>query len=105
MNIQQFVVENIEVPRSHIQEVLHCFLHSIMFTRAFGLVKPNDVYIDSLDLYYAKADDGEIEKKIKASVDSFIDNLTKKKLKKSQAIFEFNFIQFLIFNSNFLINF
>eukprot|EP01116_Phalansterium_solitarium_P002252 TRINITY_DN12140_c0_g1_i1.p1 TRINITY_DN12140_c0_g1~~TRINITY_DN12140_c0_g1_i1.p1 ORF type:complete len:196 (+),score=62.14 TRINITY_DN12140_c0_g1_i1:132-719(+) len=83
MNIQQFNLDEIELQPSELKEVLRCVLHSIMFTRAFGLVRPADASVDFLDLHYARCDNEEIERYIEDRLQDFHDSWQRRNFEPS----------------------
>eukprot|EP00026_Physarum_polycephalum_P013619 Phypoly_transcript_14037.p1 GENE.Phypoly_transcript_14037~~Phypoly_transcript_14037.p1 ORF type:complete len:222 (+),score=31.26 Phypoly_transcript_14037:318-983(+) len=87
--MQRLNLEELEVHVSHLKEVMHCILHTIMFARAFGLVTPEDVYIDFMDFYYVKANNDVINKRIDEKTEEFCSSFAKRKAKKGQMTLSF----------------
>jgi hypothetical protein len=59
-------------------------LHTIIFTRAFGLVRPSEVQIEFLEVFYVKCDDKSLEMKIEEKTEEFVASFSKRKTKKGQ---------------------
>ncbi|KAF4393138.1 hypothetical protein CsatB_024419 [Cannabis sativa] len=72
-----------------IQEVLRCILHTILFHRALGLVRPKDADLELFDITYVQCGDLEIEKKIEEKIEQFISWVEKHPNKKSQICLSF----------------
>ncbi|CAG8439222.1 6542_t:CDS:2 [Diversispora eburnea] len=64
---------DLTVDRDVVSEVLRAILHTILFYRVFGNIKPREV--DLLDITYSAIDDPEIEKVVEDKVEQFIHNL------------------------------
>jgi len=90
MNIQQFHIEELELHISYVKEVVQCILHTIIFTRAFGLVRPVETSIDFLDFFYVRCDDEGIEKKVDEKTEEFVHSFAKRKVNKMQIVLSFN---------------
>jgi len=69
--LEQHRVENLEVEQHQVKEVLRCLLHTIMFQRALGAVRPSDVESDLFDITYVKCSDPGVSKAIEDKVDTF----------------------------------
>lgn len=57
--------------------VLEGLLHTVMFHRAVGLVKPLEFDIDLEDVTYVRVDDDSVARAVDQAVESFIDALEK----------------------------
>lgn len=84
MNCEVFELQELEVESYQIREVLRCLLHTIMFTRALGLVRPRDVDSELFDITYVQCGDPTIERKIEEKIDSFCSWVEKNPSKKGQ---------------------
>jgi len=84
-------LESLEVQPNQIKEILNCLLHTIMFSRAFGLVKPREYCIDFLELYYVRCVDEIIEKYIEEKIDMFVDTWKKKKFEPRKRLLVLSF--------------
>ncbi|GAB2278071.1 hypothetical protein Dimus_012768 [Dionaea muscipula] len=89
MNCEVCHLRELEVEHFEIREVLRCILHTIMFHRALGLVRPRDVDLELFDITYVQCGDTEIEKKIDEKIDQFISWVEKHPHKKSQICLSF----------------
>ncbi|KAF4387015.1 hypothetical protein G4B88_024587, partial [Cannabis sativa] len=59
-------------------------LHTILFHRALGLVRPKDADLEFFDITYVQCGDLEIEKKIEEKIKQFISWVEKHPNEKSQ---------------------
>ncbi|KAL9269320.1 Autophagy-related protein [Drosera capensis] len=89
MNCEVCQLKELEVQSFEIREVLRCILHTIMFHRALGLVRPRDVDLQLFDITYVQCGDVEIERKIDEKIDQFISWVEKHPHKKSQICLSF----------------
>jgi len=90
MNIQQIDIEELEIHLSQLKEILQSIIHTIMYSRAFGLVKPIEVPIDFLELYYVKSEDKAMDLKVDEKIEEFSASLSKRKTNKGQIVLSFN---------------
>ncbi|KAL6337914.1 hypothetical protein AAG906_002380 [Vitis piasezkii] len=72
-----------------IREVLRCILHTIVFHRALGLVRPKDIDLELFEITYVQCGDAEVERKINEKIDQFISWVEKHPNKKSQICLSF----------------
>jgi len=77
MNLQLFELAPVEVERFQVKEVLRCLLHTILFNRALGTIKPKEVECDVFDITYARVDDDKIHKEVEGQIEAFDTALTK----------------------------
>ncbi|XP_058735858.1 autophagy-related protein 101-like [Vicia villosa] len=89
MNCEVFQLNELEVEQFEIHEVLQCILHTIIFHRALGLVRPKDVDLELCDITYVQCGEVEVEKKIEEKIGQFLDWLVKHPIKKSQICLSF----------------
>uniref|UniRef100_A0A7N0UKT8 Autophagy-related protein 101 n=1 Tax=Kalanchoe fedtschenkoi TaxID=63787 RepID=A0A7N0UKT8_KALFE len=89
MNCEVCQLKELEVEHFEIREVLQCILHTIVFHRALGLVRPKDVDMELLEITYVQCGDVELEKKIDEKIDQFINWVDKHPNKKSQICLSF----------------
>ncbi|XP_010255105.1 PREDICTED: autophagy-related protein 101-like isoform X2 [Nelumbo nucifera] len=85
MNCEVCQLKELEVEHFEIREVLRCILHTIVFHRALGLVRPKDIDSELFEITYVQCGDAELEKKIEEKIDQFIGWVEKHPNKKSQA--------------------
>ncbi|GKU99025.1 hypothetical protein SLEP1_g11940 [Rubroshorea leprosula] len=89
MNCEVCHLKELEVEHFQIREVLRCILHTIVFHRALGLVRPKDVELGLFDITYVQCGDVELEKKIDEKIGHFISWVEKHPNKKSQICLSF----------------
>ncbi|KAE8701223.1 ATG101-like protein [Hibiscus syriacus] len=89
MNCEVCQLKELEVEHFEIREVLRCILHTIVFHRALGLVRPKDVDLELFEITYVQCGDVELEKKIDEKIDHFISWVEKHPNKKSQICLSF----------------
>ncbi|KAK4584469.1 hypothetical protein RGQ29_022268 [Quercus rubra] len=89
MNCEVCQLKDLEVEHFEIREVLRCILHTIVFHRALGLVRPKDVDLELFDVTYVQCGDVELEKKIDEKIEHFISWVEKHPNKKSQICLSF----------------
>lgn len=77
MNCQQFNLDEIEVQRPEVADVVRALVHTILFNRAFGLVKPKEVDAESFELTYVQLDESSIEKYVQDKTALFVETLHK----------------------------
>jgi hypothetical protein len=87
MNCEVFYLKELEVEHYQIREVLRCILHTIMFNRALGLVRPREVDSELFEITYVQCGDAATEKKIEEKIDLFLAWVEKHPNKKSQVCF------------------
>jgi hypothetical protein len=89
MNCEVFDLKDLDVEHYQIREVLRCILHTIMFNRALGLVRPRDVDSELFDITYVQCGDASIEKKIEERIDHFCGWVEKHPARKGQVCLSF----------------
>uniref|UniRef100_A0A7I4F0Z5 Autophagy-related protein 101 n=1 Tax=Physcomitrium patens TaxID=3218 RepID=A0A7I4F0Z5_PHYPA len=89
MNCEVFHLKELEVEQYQIREVLRCILHTIMFNRALGLVRPREVECELFDITYVQCGDSHTEKKIEEKIDHFLTWVEKHPDKKSRVCLSF----------------
>eukprot|EP00850_Spirogloea_muscicola_P003126 SM000012S25388 [mRNA] locus=s12:810779:813001:+ [translate_table: standard] len=52
MSCQVFDLQPLELEPYQIREILRCLLHTVLFNRALGLVRPRDVDLELFDITY-----------------------------------------------------
>ncbi|CAI7861831.1 unnamed protein product, partial [Closterium sp. NIES-53] len=72
-----------------IREVLRCLLHTIMFHRALGLVRPKSIDSELFDITYVQCGDAEVERQIEEKIGQFSLWLEKNPTKKGQICLSF----------------
>ncbi|KAL6227288.1 hypothetical protein ACLB2K_001247 [Fragaria x ananassa] len=89
MNCEVCQLKELEVEHFEIREVLRCILHTIVFNRALGLVRPKDVDLELFEITYVQCGDLDLEKKIDEKIEQFISWVEKHPNKKSQVCLSF----------------
>ncbi|PQQ02081.1 autophagy-related protein 101 [Prunus yedoensis var. nudiflora] len=89
MNCEVCQLKELEVEHFEIREVLRCILHTIVFHRALGLVRPKDIDLELFEITYVQCGDMELEKKIDENIEQFISWVEKHPNKKSQICLSF----------------
>ncbi|XP_043711615.1 autophagy-related protein 101 isoform X2 [Telopea speciosissima] len=89
MNCEVCHLKELDVEHFEIREVLRCILHTVVFHRALGLVRPRDIDSELFDITYVQCGDAELEKKIEDKIDQFIGWVEKHPNKKSQICLSF----------------
>mmetsp|Transcript_37025 Transcript_37025/g.44771 ORF Transcript_37025/g.44771 Transcript_37025/m.44771 type:complete len:206 (+) Transcript_37025:392-1009(+) len=70
MNCEVHELPVLPVENYQIREVLRCLLHTIMFNRALGPVRPREVDSELFDLAYVQCGDANVDRKIEEKIDS-----------------------------------
>lgn len=89
MNCEVCQLKELDVEHFQIREVLRCILHTILFHRALGLVRPKDIDLELFEITYVQCGDMELEKKVDEKIDQFIDRVEKHPNKKNQICMSF----------------
>ncbi|XP_078430551.1 meiotically up-regulated protein [Wolffia australiana] len=89
MNCEICHLKELELEIFQVREVLRCILHTILFHRALGLVRPKDVDSEHFEITYVQCGDAELEKKIEEKVDHFCSWAEKHPNKKGQVLLSF----------------
>lgn len=80
MNCEQFTLEELEVEPYQLREVLRCLLHTILFNRALGPVRPKEEYVELFDATYVRCDDRLYEKSVEEKIEQFMRTFDQKNL-------------------------
>jgi autophagy-related protein 101 len=70
-NCEQHVIASVDVDVQHIKEVLHCLLHTIMFNRALGVVRPREVTSSVFDLTWVDCNDPKVDRYFDDKINKF----------------------------------
>ncbi|KXS21607.1 hypothetical protein M427DRAFT_274740, partial [Gonapodya prolifera JEL478] len=62
----------ISVERFYLRESLRALLHSILFHRLIGPIRPRVLELSSLDVSYARIDDSDIERTVEERITTFV---------------------------------
>lgn len=71
MNCEEFSIEQVETDVRTLPEVLQCLLHTIMFNRALGVVRPRDVTSKLFDLTWVQCGDPRVDQHFEEKVREF----------------------------------
>ncbi|KAN0039219.1 hypothetical protein ACTA71_001413 [Dictyostelium dimigraforme] len=84
MNTKQHFLKEISLQYPQLKEVVQCILHSILFQRSLGTVRPKDITLDCVDFSYVKSDDPSSSKHIEDKSEELISSITRRKAKTGQ---------------------
>ncbi|GAX80828.1 hypothetical protein CEUSTIGMA_g8263.t1 [Chlamydomonas eustigma] len=70
-NCESIELPGVEAGPHQLRELLRCLIHTIVFNRALGYVRPQDVDSELFDITYVKCDDSDIEARVEASISDF----------------------------------
>mmetsp|Transcript_69059 Transcript_69059/g.218420 ORF Transcript_69059/g.218420 Transcript_69059/m.218420 type:complete len:158 (-) Transcript_69059:644-1117(-) len=73
MNCEVTNVPLLDVENHQIREVLRSILHTILFSRALGLVQPKDVDSELFNLTYVQCGEKDVERKVEDRINCFCD--------------------------------
>ncbi|XP_072952575.1 autophagy-related protein 101 [Typha angustifolia] len=89
MNCEVCELKELEVEHDEIRDVLRCILHTILFHRALGLVRPKDVDCELFEITYVQCGISELEKEIEGKIEEFISKVDKHPNRRSQICVSF----------------
>ncbi|KAG4943796.1 hypothetical protein JHK85_048442 [Glycine max] len=91
MNCEVCQLKELELEHFEIRESngVAGILHTIVFHRALGLVRPKDVDLELFDVTYVQCGEAELEKKIDEKIEQFVCWVEKHPNKKSQICLSF----------------
>eukprot|EP01092_Planopodium_desertum_P010748 TRINITY_DN4830_c0_g1_i1.p1 TRINITY_DN4830_c0_g1~~TRINITY_DN4830_c0_g1_i1.p1 ORF type:complete len:196 (+),score=1.82 TRINITY_DN4830_c0_g1_i1:37-624(+) len=78
------------VAEEHIADVTRCLLHTIIFNRAIGVVKPKDVVLEGLEVSYVKCDNEAVETAVETKVKRFCEYFHQKKKDRGKILLTFS---------------
>mmetsp|Transcript_18787 Transcript_18787/g.40429 ORF Transcript_18787/g.40429 Transcript_18787/m.40429 type:complete len:213 (-) Transcript_18787:522-1160(-) len=70
-NCEVFNLPLVEAEPHQLREVLRCIIHTILFNRALGFVKPKDVDSELFDITYVQVGDPEVELMVESKLTEF----------------------------------
>jgi len=80
----------LEVDHTHqVKDVLRCILHTVLFNRALGLVRPKEVDLELFNITYVQCVDRKVERTIEEKVDLVLHWLEKYPGKQVQVSLKF----------------
>lgn len=69
---EKILLPSIEAEQHQIREVLRCILHTIIFCRALGALKPQEVDCEILsNITFVKCGDREVDKRVEEKINQF----------------------------------
>lgn len=77
-NCETYTLPSIEAEPQQVRDILRCLLHTILFNRALGHVKPQEVDCDLLDLSYVCVDDREVHTAVEGGIGDFCSSVEKR---------------------------
>ncbi|KAK8923699.1 hypothetical protein KSP39_PZI019441 [Platanthera zijinensis] len=89
MNCEACQLKELVLEPHEVREVLRCVLHTIVFHRALGLVRPRDVDCELFEITYVQCGDSDLEKKIEEKIDQFMIWVEKHPNRKCQVSLSF----------------
>ncbi|KAH9711713.1 Autophagy-related protein 101 [Citrus sinensis] len=91
---------NLDSSKARVIYLIAGILHTIIFHRALGLVRPKDIDLELFEITYVQCGDLEVEKKIDEKIEQFISWVEKHPNKKSQWYVNLNVAQLPKAHSN-----
>lgn len=88
-NCETFNLPALDVEQHHVRGVLRCLLHTIVFNRALGFVKPKDVDSDLFEITYVQCGDPHVEQLIEEKISAFITWTDRHPGKRGQVVLSF----------------
>lgn len=88
-NCEVFCLSAIEVELHQVREVLRCVLHTIMFNRSLGQVKPQEVDSELFDTTYVHCGDAAVEARLEQKIDEACISFEKKPQEVAQLCLSF----------------
>eukprot|EP01029_Cantina_marsupialis_P004218 TRINITY_DN1420_c0_g1_i1.p1 TRINITY_DN1420_c0_g1~~TRINITY_DN1420_c0_g1_i1.p1 ORF type:complete len:204 (+),score=21.92 TRINITY_DN1420_c0_g1_i1:92-703(+) len=70
--------EPLETDLVRLSDCLRVLFHTILFSRAFGTLKPREVNCDLIDVSYVMCEDRQVEKKVETAITNFGDSIPTK---------------------------
>lgn len=70
-NSEVITLPLLEVEPHQVTEVLRCVMHTILFNRALGQVRPREIDSELFDVTYVNCGDPEVDAKIEARISEF----------------------------------
>lgn len=83
-NCEVFELPVIEAEPHQFREMLRCLIHTILFNRALGYVKPQDVDSELFDITYVKCNDSDLEVKVENGISDFCSLMERKPSEAAQ---------------------
>mmetsp|Transcript_10464 Transcript_10464/g.25597 ORF Transcript_10464/g.25597 Transcript_10464/m.25597 type:complete len:94 (+) Transcript_10464:105-386(+) len=84
MNCEIFALSPLRAEAFQVKEVLRAVLHTILFSRTLGVVRPRDVDSELFDLTYATCGDPGVERRVEEKLDALIVWLQKQEQQQQQ---------------------
>ena len=71
MNLEELVLDVLVLPQFQVKEALRCLLHTILFNRALGPVRPREVDSELFDVSYVRCGVVSVDKRIEEAIEAF----------------------------------
>uniref|UniRef100_A0A7S0X740 Autophagy-related protein 101 n=1 Tax=Mantoniella antarctica TaxID=81844 RepID=A0A7S0X740_9CHLO len=84
MNCEVFSLSPLRCEPFQVKEVLRAVLHTVLFSRTLGVVRPRDVDSELFDLTYATCGDPRVERSVEDRLDALIVWLQKQQQQQQQ---------------------
>lgn len=78
-NCEVFSLPVVEAELHQVREVCRCVLHTIIFNRALGHVRPQDVDSELFDVTYVKCGDPDVDSLLESKISEFVAFIEKQK--------------------------
>ena len=69
MNLEEHVLDVLVLPPFQVKEALRCLLHTILFNRALGPVRPREMDSELFALSYVRCGVTSVDKKVEDSIE------------------------------------
>lgn len=88
-NCEVFQLPELEAEAHYVREVLRCLLHTIVFNRALGLLKPKEVDSDLFEVTYVQCGEPQVERLVEEKISSFLSWTERNPGKQGQVVLSF----------------
>lgn len=75
MNLEEHVLDVLVVPPFQVKEALRCLLHTILFNRALGPVRPREMDSELFALSYVRCGVAAVDKSVEEAIEKFSNQL------------------------------
>lgn len=79
-NTKKHALDELELLPNQINEVLRCILHTILFVRAPGPVRPRETDCEMFSISYAKIDVQSVDRKVDLAIEDFTKHLDQREV-------------------------
>lgn len=88
-NCEKVVLPVLELEQHQVKEVLSCLLHTIVFCRALGPVRPQEVDLQLFDITYVRCGDPGVDGRIAEKIHAFCTCAAKHPGRRNQVVLSF----------------